>query len=59
MRLCVPGKNYDTKGFVETMREMMVTPHVAQNDTNRSSAIDGRTTRDPGVFDQSDYPQAD
>jgi hypothetical protein len=27
---------------------MDVTPHVAQNDTNRSSAIDGRTTRHPG-----------
>ncbi len=41
-------KNYDTKGFVEDLREMRVTPHVAQNDTNRSSAIDGRTTRHPG-----------
>ena len=30
------------------MREMKVTPHVAQNDTNRSSAIDERTTRHPG-----------
>jgi hypothetical protein len=30
------------------MREMTVTPHVAQNDSNRSSAIDGRTTRHPG-----------
>jgi len=33
---------------VEEFREMMVTPHVAQNDTNRSSAIDGRTTCHPG-----------
>jgi len=41
-------KNYDTQGFVADMREMKVTPHVAQNDTNRSSAIDGRTTRHPG-----------
>ena len=41
-------KNYDTKGFVKDMREMTVTPHVAQNDTNRSSAIDGRTTCHPG-----------
>jgi len=41
-------KNYDTKGFVEDMREMTVTPHVARNDTNRASAIDGRTTRHPG-----------
>jgi len=45
-----PGadKNYDTKGFVEDMREMTVTPHVARNDTNRASAIDERTTRHPG-----------
>jgi transposase len=41
-------KNYDTKGFVEDLRDMTVTPHVARNDTNRSSAIDGRTTRHPG-----------
>jgi hypothetical protein len=41
-------KNHDTRGFVEGMREMTVTPHVAQNDTHRSSAIDGRTTRHPG-----------
>jgi IS5 family transposase len=41
-------KNYDTKGFVEALREMKVTPHVAQNDTNRASAIDERTTRHPG-----------
>ncbi len=27
---------------------MNVTPHVAQNTTDRSSAIDGRTTRHPG-----------
>lgn len=31
--------------FVESLREMDVTPHVAQDDTNRSSAIDARTTR--------------
>ena len=42
-------KNYDTKGFVATMRRLGVTPHVAQN-TARSggSAIDGRTTRHQG-----------
>jgi Transposase DDE domain len=27
---------------------MKITPHVAQNNTNRSSAIDGRTTRHSG-----------
>jgi len=41
-------KNYDTKDSVKTLRERQVTPHVAQNDTNRRSAIDGRTTRHPG-----------
>ena len=41
-------KNYDTKDLVKTLRERDVTPHVAQNDTNRRSAIDGRTTRHPG-----------
>lgn len=41
-------KNYDTAEMVRLLREMNVTPHVAQNDTNRSSAIDGRTTRHPG-----------
>ena len=30
------------------MRELGVTPHVAQNTNGRRSAIDGRTTRHPG-----------
>jgi len=41
-------KNYDTAGFVDDVRMAQVTPHVAQNDTRRRSAIDGRTTRHPG-----------
>jgi transposase len=41
-------KNYDVRDFVEQLRELEVTPHVAQNDTNRRSAIDGRTTHHPG-----------
>ena len=41
-------KGYDTSGFVESLRRLCATPHVAQNTTNRSSAIDGRTTRHPG-----------
>jgi transposase len=41
-------KNYDTQEFVSTVREMKITPHVAQNTKNRSSAIDGRTTRHAG-----------
>jgi transposase len=41
-------KNYDTQDFVTTLRGMQITPHVAQNNTNRSSAIDERTTRHTG-----------
>ena len=41
-------KAYDTADFVAGMREMCVTPHVAQNTSGRSSAIDGRTTRHEG-----------
>jgi len=41
-------KGYDTAGFVEAMRADAITAHVAQNDMNRRSAIDGRTTRHAG-----------
>jgi transposase len=41
-------KAYDTKDFVATLRELGATPHVSQNNTNRRSAIDGRTTRHAG-----------
>jgi transposase len=41
-------KNYDTQEFVAELRGMNITPHVAQNDTNRRSAIDQRTTRHVG-----------
>lgn len=41
-------KGYDTKACVEDMRQRRVTPHVAQNQSGRSSAIDGRTTRHGG-----------
>lgn len=48
-RITVAGdKGYDTNGFVEAMRDNNATPHVAQNNTNRASAIDGRTTRHEG-----------
>jgi transposase len=40
-------KNYDTQEFVRELRGMNITPHVAQNDTYRSSAIDQRTVRHP------------
>jgi len=41
-------KNYDTKQFVAEVRELSATPHVAQNNQRRKSAIDGRTTRHAG-----------
>lgn len=41
-------KNYDTRACVGELRGANATPHVAQNDVNRRSAIDGRTTRHPG-----------
>lgn len=41
-------KGYDQRAFVAAMRKRNVTPHVAQNTTNRRSAIDGRTTRHAG-----------
>jgi transposase len=39
---------YDTRAFVGELRQRQVTPHVAQNTTNRRSAIDQRTTRHEG-----------
>ena len=41
-------KGYDTRDFVESLRELDVTPHVAQNANSRRSRIDGRTTRHAG-----------
>lgn len=42
-------KGYDTNGFVEELRNLNVTPHVAQNTGRKGgSAIDGRTTRHAG-----------
>jgi IS5 family transposase len=41
-------KSYDTEEFVQELRERVVTPHVAQNNTNRRSAIDERTTSHEG-----------
>ena len=48
-RITVGGdKLFDTNEFVATMRDLNVTPHVAQNDNGRRSAVDGRTTRHAG-----------
>jgi len=50
-------KAYDTADFVAECRNLKVTPHVAQNNKNRRSAIDGRTTRRRGyAMSQSRRP---
>jgi hypothetical protein len=41
-------KSFDARDFVAELREVNVTPHLAQNTSGRRSAIDGRTTRHPG-----------
>ncbi len=40
-------KAYDVRSFVEPLREMKITPHIAGKNVSYSS-IDGRTTRHPG-----------
>jgi hypothetical protein len=48
-RVTVGGdKNYDTRELVGELRGMNITPHVAQNNTNRRSVVDERTTRHAG-----------
>jgi hypothetical protein len=42
-------KNYDTRDFVDTLREMKITPHVARNEKRLGgSTIEARTTRHSG-----------
>ena len=41
-------KGYDARDFVAELRERNATPHIAQNQGGRRSAIDGRTTRHRG-----------
>src|SRR5262249_33071246 len=47
-------KGYDATSFVDELRQMAVTPHIARNDAvtksgkRRRSGVDGRTTRHPG-----------
>jgi transposase len=43
-------KAYDIPAWVAAVRAMGITPHVAQNNTARRSAIDGRTTRHDGYL---------
>ncbi|MBD0273444.1 MAG: transposase, partial [Acetobacteraceae bacterium] len=41
-------KAFDARDFVAELREVNVTPHLAQNTSGRRSAVDGRTTRHAG-----------
>ncbi len=41
-------KNYDMRDHLKALRQIGVTPHVAQNKSNRRSAIDDRTTSHAG-----------
>lgn len=41
-------KGFYSGDFVGELRERNATPHIAQNQSGRRSAIDGRTTRHPG-----------
>ena len=50
-------KAYDSRDVVTTLQAMNITPHVAQNNQHRRSAIDGRTTRHRGyAISQSRRP---
>lgn len=41
-------KGYDSQAFVAGLRELLVTPHIAQNISGRRSRIDARTSRHAG-----------
>ena len=41
-------KGYDVHNFIAEVRHMQITPHLAQNNTHRRSAVDKRTTRHAG-----------
>jgi hypothetical protein len=41
-------KAYDVREFIDDLRDLNVTAQIAQNTSNRTSAIDAHTTRYPG-----------
>lgn len=41
-------RGYDTRDFVQACRARNISPHIAQNISNRRSAVDARTTRHAG-----------
>jgi transposase len=52
-------KAYDVEDFVNELRSMNATPHVAQNANGRSSAIDWPHDATLGLCGQPAHPQAD
>lgn len=38
-------KGYDVQSFVDSLKDLRITPHIAQNNTRRRSAVDNRTAR--------------
>jgi IS5 family transposase len=50
-------KGYESEELVNALRSMRVTPHVAQNVSDRSSAIDRRTTWYKGYGNKASDPQ--
>ena len=53
-------KNYDTQELVRDLREMKVTPHVAQNNTNGGVLFNWRSDdRASGLCDQPEETQTD
>jgi IS5 family transposase len=41
-------EGYDQREFIEELRQMEITPHLAQNQNRRRSRLGQRTTRHPG-----------
>jgi hypothetical protein len=52
-------KAYDVHEFVDDLRDLNTTPHIAQNTTNCTSQIDARTTRHPVYSISQQKTQAD
>jgi hypothetical protein len=48
---------YDVRQFVDDLRHLNVTPHIARNTSYRTSAIDARTTRHLGRRTRAGRPQ--
>src|SRR6202167_249341 len=42
------NKGYDSHDFIAELRHLEITPHIAQNNSKRRSAVDERTTRHVG-----------